>query len=77
MVDEAIHAAHEIADTLRGEEGTHKDFGHEVIIRYLAEVGEHKVKRPLLDSGDMTICIVPLVSKLELRRLRDGAKENA
>ena len=57
----------------RGREKSHKEQGREIISRFLAAVGEHKIEKPLSEQGEMAICIAPVVSKSQLlRRTKDA-----
>lgn len=59
----------------RGRERSHKEQGREVIERFLAEVGEHKVDKPLaVGESDITIILAPVRSKAELHRAREAKR---
>jgi translation initiation factor IF-3 len=51
----------------KGRERSHKEWGRQVIQRFLSAVGEHKVDKPLSDGeADLTIVLGSLISKSEL-----------
>jgi translation initiation factor IF-3 len=51
----------------KGRERSHKDWGRQMIQRFLSEVGEHRVEKPLSDGdADLTIVLGSLISKSEL-----------
>jgi len=51
----------------RGRERHHREYGRRIIERFLAEVGEHRVDKPLIDGeSDLTIILGSVVSKAEL-----------
>lgn len=51
----------------RGRERAHKDIGVKVVEEFLGILGEHKVERPLVDSGrEMQMILAPTKSKAEL-----------
>lgn len=53
----------------RGRERTHKDWGRFMIKKFLGEIGEHKIDRPLSENdGDMTIVLASLISKADLAK---------
>lgn len=53
----------------KGRERSHKDWGRQMIQRFLSEVGEHRVEKPLSDGdADLTIVLGSLISKSELVR---------
>jgi translation initiation factor IF-3 len=57
----------------RGRERHHRDYGRRVIERFLSEVGEHKIDRPMSDGdSDLTIILASVVSKADL--IKDRAK---
>lgn len=48
----------------RGRQNAHKDLGREVITKFLAAVGEHKVERALTESGNtLSMVIQPEAKK--------------
>jgi translation initiation factor IF-3 len=58
----------------RGRERTHKDWGRSMIGRFLSEVGEHKVDKPLYESdGELTIILASVVSKSDLLKKKEIA----
>lgn len=60
----------------RGRERSHKDWGVQMINRFLTEVGEHKVDRAMSDSdSDLTIVLASLVSKADLVKRRSKPAE--
>lgn len=55
----------------RGRERSHKNYGAQMIERFLFHVGDHKVDRPMAESdNDMTIIIGSLLSKADILKLR-------
>jgi translation initiation factor IF-3 len=51
----------------KGRERSHKEWGRQVIQRFLSAVGGHKVDKPLADGeADLTIVLGSLISKSEL-----------
>jgi translation initiation factor IF-3 len=51
----------------RGRERHHRDYGRRIIERFLTEVGEHRVDKPLSDGdSDLTIILGSVVSKADL-----------
>lgn len=53
----------------RGRERHHRDYGRRIVERFLTEIGEHKVERPLSDGdSDLTIIVGSVVSKADLVR---------
>lgn len=55
----------------KGRERTHKEWGRDMIVRFLSEVGEHKIDKPLSEGdSDMTIILASVVSKSELMNKR-------
>lgn len=59
----------------RGRERAHKDQGHKIVQAFLQEVGDHRVDRPLSDTGkDMQMVLAPMKTKSELVRDKEKAK---
>lgn len=57
----------------RGRERTHLQHGRDMIGRFLDEVGEHRVEKPISNGDrDMSIFLAPVVSKSELKRKQQG-----
>lgn len=55
----------------RGRERYHRDYGRRVIERFLGEVGDHKVDKPLQDGdADITIILASVLSKSDLVKVR-------
>lgn len=53
----------------RGRERSHKEWGRLMIDRFLTEVGDHKIDKPLSDGdSDLTIVLASLVSKVDVIR---------
>jgi translation initiation factor IF-3 len=53
----------------KGREKTHKSMGHEVMLKFLTSLGEHKIEKELTDTGnDLSIVLAPLVTKSELHK---------
>lgn len=51
----------------RGRERAHKDQGRKIVDEFLSVVGEHKIERPLSDTGkDMQMVLAPMKTKSEL-----------
>jgi translation initiation factor IF-3 len=51
----------------RGRERSHKDWGRNMIERFLSEIGDHKIDRPISEGeADMTIILSSLISKADL-----------
>lgn len=51
----------------KGRERSHKDWGRQMIQRFLTAVGEHKVDKPLSDGdAELTIILGSLVSKSDV-----------
>lgn len=51
----------------KGRERSHKDWGRQMIQRFLSAVGDHKVDKPLADGdADLTIILGSLVSKSDI-----------
>ncbi len=61
----------------KGRERTHKDQARGVIDRFLQEIGDHKVEKPMTDEGDMIMVLAPIASKAELRRQQEQEKPPA
>jgi translation initiation factor IF-3 len=60
----------------KGRESTHKGWGRQIIERFLIEVGEHKVDKPLSEGDkDMTIILASMISKSDVVRQRPNYKE--
>jgi translation initiation factor IF-3 len=58
----------------RGRERHHRDYGRRIIERFLVEVGEHRVDKPLADGdSDLTIILGSVVSKADLIKQRARA----
>lgn len=56
----------------RGRERHHRDYGRRMIERFLSEVGEHRVDKPLSDGdSDLTMILASVVSKSDLIKQRD------
>jgi translation initiation factor IF-3 len=57
----------------KGRERSHKDWGRLMIERFLREIGEHKIDRPLSEGeSDMTIILSSLISKVDLMKVRSA-----
>ena len=57
----------------RGRERSHLQHGRDMIAKFLDEVGEHKVERPVSHGGgDMSVFLAPVTSKAELKRQKVG-----
>jgi translation initiation factor IF-3 len=57
----------------RGRERSHRDYGRRMIERFLIEVGEHKVDRPMWDGdSDTTIILASVLSKADLVKQREN-----
>jgi translation initiation factor IF-3 len=55
----------------RGRERTHKSYGQQMINRFLAHIGEHKIDRPLTEGmSDMTIILASPHSKADIIKAR-------
>ena len=55
----------------RGRERAHKEEGCKIVDEFLTALGDHKVERPLTDTGkDMQMVLAPTVTKAELLRDR-------
>jgi translation initiation factor IF-3 len=53
----------------KGRERSHKNYGQQMIARFLTAIGEHKIDKPIAESdNDLTIILASLVSKAELVR---------
>lgn len=57
----------------KGRERSHREEGRRIMEAFLAEVGEHKVERPIPDEGEMMVVLGSTVSKSELLRTRGSA----
>ena len=58
----------------KGRERTHKDWGRSMMTRFLSEVGEHKIDKPLYEGdSDMTIILASVISKSELLKQKEIA----
>jgi translation initiation factor IF-3 len=56
----------------RGREKTHKAEGRRIISQFIAEIGEHRIERPLFEGeADLTMILGSNVTKAEKRRLKD------
>jgi translation initiation factor IF-3 len=57
----------------RGRERYHREYGRRVIERFLVEVGDHKIDKPLQDGdSDLTIIIASVLSKADLIKVRQS-----
>ena len=55
----------------RGRERSHRDWGRQMIHRFLTEVGEHKIDKPVADGeSDVTVVLASVVSKADIVRQR-------
>lgn len=55
----------------RGRERHHREYGRRMIERFLNEVGDHKVDRPMFDGeSDLTIVLASVISKADLIKNR-------
>jgi translation initiation factor IF-3 len=55
----------------RGRERTHKDYGQQMIKRFLTHLGEHKIDKPLVENEkEMTVILASMVSKADIVKLR-------
>jgi translation initiation factor IF-3 len=55
----------------RGRERHHRDFGRRIIDRFITEVGDHRVDKPLADGdADLSVVLGSLVSKADLIKQR-------
>ena len=55
----------------RGRERTHRNYGRQMIERFLLHVGEHKIDKPMMDGdSDLTIILGSVVSKSEVVKQR-------
>jgi translation initiation factor IF-3 len=53
----------------RGRERTHRDWGRQIVERFLHAIGDHKIDRSLSDGdADMTIILAPMISKADLMK---------
>jgi translation initiation factor IF-3 len=60
----------------KGRERTHKDWGRDMIDRFLIEVGEHKIDKPLSEGdSDLTIILASVVSKSDLMNKKATCSE--
>jgi translation initiation factor IF-3 len=51
----------------RGRERHHREYGRRMIERFLSEVGDHKIDRPVSDGeSDLTVILASVVSKADL-----------
>lgn len=51
----------------RGRERHHREYGRRMIERFLNEIGEHKIDRPISDGeSDLTIILASVISKADL-----------
>jgi translation initiation factor IF-3 len=51
----------------KGRERTHKDWGRQMVAKFLSEIGEHKIDKPLSEGDyDLTIILASLISKSDL-----------
>jgi translation initiation factor IF-3 len=51
----------------RGRERTHREYGRQMIERFLSVVGDHKVEKPIFDDlSDTTIILASVLSKADL-----------
>lgn len=58
----------------RGRERSHRNQGRAVIARFLEQIGEHKIDRPLSDGeSDLTVILGSVVSKSDLVKQRARA----
>ena len=56
----------------KGREWSHKDWGREMIQKFLSEVGDYKIDRPLHEGdADLTIVLASIISKSDLVKQRD------
>lgn len=56
----------------RGRERSHRGHGRLVVERFLAQVGEHKIDKPMSDGdSDITIILGSLISKADLMKQRE------
>jgi translation initiation factor IF-3 len=56
----------------RGRERHHRDYGRRVIERFLSEVGDHKIDKPMADGdSDLTIILASVISKSDIIKQRE------
>jgi translation initiation factor IF-3 len=55
----------------RGRERSHRNFGRQIIERFLTYVGDHKIDRPLSDGdSDLTVILASVIAKADLIKRR-------
>ncbi len=57
----------------KGRERSHKDRGRLMLTKFLSEIGEHKVDKPISDEGDLMMILAPMVSKSDLVKQKEKA----
>ncbi len=56
----------------KGRERSHKDRGVRILEKFLAEIGEHKIDKPLSDGdSDLSIILASTISKAELLKQKE------
>jgi translation initiation factor IF-3 len=55
----------------RGRERTHRNYGRQMIERFLLHVGDHKIDKPMADGdSDLTIVLASVISKADVVKQR-------
>jgi len=60
----------------RGRERSHRDYGQQMIARFLVHLGEHRIDKAIAEShDDMTIILASHISKADLLKQRTKPSE--
>lgn len=55
----------------RGRERSHRNWGRQMIERFLSHIGDHKIDKPMADGdSDLTIILASVISKADLLKRR-------